>query len=95
MRIQYVARLILQTPISGLINSTLAAQFMSTLNEMLSQERMLFVGNADAEELLTRLIIIFAPVARLAESLVCKLAYLDDNYYWNNQFPAKWSFSRL
>lgn len=77
MRVQYVARLIVQTPFTALANSTLAVQFMKSLRDMLHEDQALAVGATDAEELLTKLIIIFAPVARLAESVVCTLLIIS------------------
>lgn len=70
MRIQSIAKLILQTPSTSMMNSTIASDLIEELNQLSQAQSTMIVGNADAEDLLIKLMYLFAPVARLATSLV-------------------------
>ncbi|KAJ3090820.1 hypothetical protein HK102_002563 [Quaeritorhiza haematococci] len=64
-----VAKLILQTPVTAMIDTTIALDFMKNLQELMEEQRRMVVGNAAADDLLTKLLFVYAPVSRLAESL--------------------------
>ncbi|KAJ3384018.1 hypothetical protein HDU92_003804 [Lobulomyces angularis] len=68
-RIECLAREILETPVKAMINSSVAVDFMKTLQELMEQQRRLVVNNGDAEDLLAKITFLVAPVSRLAESL--------------------------
>ncbi|KAI8926786.1 hypothetical protein BC831DRAFT_211999 [Entophlyctis helioformis] len=42
---------------------------MSNLQDLMAEQRQLIVGSIDAEDLITKLLFVFAPVSRVAESL--------------------------
>ena len=69
-RIDYVAKLILNTPVQVFINSSVAADFMKTLQDLMEQQRRMVVGNSEADDFLAKLTFLMAPVSRIAESLV-------------------------
>ncbi|KAJ3282187.1 hypothetical protein HK104_011050 [Borealophlyctis nickersoniae] len=68
-RIEATARMIVQTPATALIHSDVALDIMRNLQELMEQQRRLVVGNSEADDLLTKLLFVFAPVSRIAESL--------------------------
>ncbi|TPX39165.1 hypothetical protein SeMB42_g06430 [Synchytrium endobioticum] len=68
-QIESIGTLILHTPASALINTRLAGDFMRSLQDLMEQSRRMVVGNAEANDLLTKLSFVFAPVSRVAESL--------------------------
>ncbi|KAI8810908.1 hypothetical protein BJ742DRAFT_163042 [Cladochytrium replicatum] len=69
-RIEDVAYAILLTPAEAMVGTNLAANLMKALQELMEEVRMLVVGNADADEMVTKLLFVFAPVSRVADSLV-------------------------
>ena len=71
-RIECVGRLFMETPSSDLINSSIASDFMKTFQELNEQQRTMIVSSYEADDLLTKLMFIIAPVSRIAESLVKK-----------------------
>ncbi|KAL2913605.1 hypothetical protein HK105_206907 [Polyrhizophydium stewartii] len=73
--VQTIARVIVQTPYQTLVNTSVAIDFMRHLRDLMAEHRQLIVGSFEAEDLLQRLLFLFAPVARIAESLSV-VAYL-------------------
>ncbi|TPX32831.1 hypothetical protein SmJEL517_g04161 [Synchytrium microbalum] len=68
-QIESIGTLIMHTPASALINTQVAGDFMRSLQDLMEQSRRMVVGNAEANDLLTKLLFVFAPVSRVAESL--------------------------
>ncbi|CAG8541479.1 11750_t:CDS:10 [Ambispora leptoticha] len=68
-RIDRIARRILKTQIHDLIHTNVAVEIMKELQELMESQRKMAVGNADAEELLTQLVYVFADVTRAVEAL--------------------------
>ncbi|CAG8437191.1 10667_t:CDS:10 [Ambispora gerdemannii] len=68
-RIDRIARRIVKTQIHDLIHSNIAVEIMKELQELMELQRKMAVGNADAEELLTKLVYVFADVTRAVEAL--------------------------
>ncbi|CAG8648061.1 24978_t:CDS:2, partial [Racocetra persica] len=68
-RIDCIARRILKTTIHDLLHFNVAVELMKELQELIEFQRKMAVGNADAEELLTKLIYVFADVARAVEAV--------------------------
>ncbi|CAG8642211.1 10228_t:CDS:2, partial [Dentiscutata heterogama] len=68
-RIDCIARRILKTAVNDLIHYNVAVEIMKELQELMESQRKMAVGNADAEELLTRLVYVFADVARAVEAV--------------------------
>ncbi|KAG9290882.1 hypothetical protein G9A89_011032 [Geosiphon pyriformis] len=68
-RIDRIARRIVKTQVHDLIYSNVAVEIMKELQELMESQRKMAVGNADAEELLTRLVYAFADVTRAVEAL--------------------------
>ena len=77
-RVQTVARLILQTPTSAMVNTTVASDIMNTLHLLMREQRAFVVASAEAEDLLTILLYIFAPVSRIAETIVI---FIQESYF--------------
>ncbi|KAG0053943.1 hypothetical protein BGZ83_000169, partial [Gryganskiella cystojenkinii] len=70
LAIEYIAHQILNTPVSSIIDYPLkAVDIMKSLQTLMDRQRRMAVGNAEAEDLLTKLVYVFAPVCRLAERL--------------------------
>lgn len=70
LRIQCLAKLILDTSSSSLVNTSLAIEFRQAIQCFVEEQQDAVVGNADAEDLLTKLLYICAPMLRLCESFV-------------------------
>lgn len=70
MRIERVGKIILETSVELMINSSVAIDIMSSLESLMDEQRRLVVGNVEADNLLAKCIYLFAPVSRIAESLV-------------------------
>lgn len=69
--IECISQQILHTPVSSIIAHPLrAVEIMKSLQTLMDRQRRMAVGNAEAEDLLTKLVYVFAPVCRLAERLV-------------------------
>ncbi|CAG8563126.1 13629_t:CDS:10 [Dentiscutata erythropus] len=68
-RIDCIARRILKTAVNDLIHFNVAVEIMKELQELMESQRKMAVGNADAEELLTKLVYVFADVARAVEAV--------------------------
>jgi len=69
--IECIAQRILNTTVSSIIDYPLkAVDNMKSLQTLMDRQRRMAVGNAEAEDLLTKLVYVFAPVCRLAERLV-------------------------
>ncbi|KAF9576041.1 hypothetical protein EC968_000601 [Mortierella alpina] len=69
--IECISHKILHTPVSAIIAQPLrAVDIMKSLQTLMDRQRRMAVGNAEAEDLLTKLVYVFAPVCRLAERLV-------------------------
>ncbi|KAF9275415.1 hypothetical protein BGZ68_010816, partial [Mortierella alpina] len=68
--IECISHKILHTPVSAIIAQPLrAVDIMKALQTLMDRQRRMAVGNAEAEDLLTKLVYVFAPVCRLAECL--------------------------
>ncbi|KAF9177830.1 hypothetical protein BGZ50_008317 [Haplosporangium sp. Z 11] len=68
--IECISHKILHTPVSAIIAHPLkAVDIMKSLQTLMDRQRRMAVGNAEAEDLLTKLVYVFAPVCRLAERL--------------------------
>ncbi|KAF9108899.1 hypothetical protein BGX27_008185 [Mortierella sp. AM989] len=68
--IECISQQILHTPASTIIACPLrAVDIMKSLQTLMDRQRRMAVGNAEAEDLLTKLVYVFAPVCRLAERL--------------------------
>jgi hypothetical protein len=72
LRIENVAKLITETSVESMINSNVAVDIMTSLQLLMDEQRRLVVANMEADNLLAKLIYLFAPVSRIAESLVCE-----------------------
>lgn len=69
--IECISQQILHTPVATFISHPLkAVDIMKSLQTLMDRQRRMAVGNAEAEDLLTKLVYVFAPVCRLAERLV-------------------------
>ncbi|CAG8530046.1 8585_t:CDS:2 [Funneliformis caledonium] len=68
-RIDRIARRILKTVVHDLLNFNVAVEIMKELQELMKAQRNMAVGNADAEELLTKLVYVFADVTRAVEAV--------------------------
>ncbi|KAF9352546.1 hypothetical protein BGX26_009666 [Mortierella sp. AD094] len=78
--IECISQQILHTPVSAIIAHPLkAVDIMKALQTLMDRQRRMAVGNAEAEDLLTKLVYVFAPVCRLAERL--HEQRLNENYY--------------
>ncbi|KAG0010063.1 hypothetical protein BGZ80_001821 [Entomortierella chlamydospora] len=78
--IECISQQILHTPVSAIIDHPLkAVDIMKALQTLMDRQRRMAVGNAEAEDLLTKLVYVFAPVCRLAERL--HEQRLNENYY--------------
>ncbi|GJJ69241.1 serine/threonine-protein kinase RIM15 [Entomortierella parvispora] len=81
--IECIAQRILNTTVSSIIDYPLkAVDNMKSLQTLMDRQRRMAVGNAEAEDLLTKLVYVFAPVCRLAERLH-EQHLIED--YQNNQ----------
>lgn len=69
-RIDRIARRILKTGVHDLLEFNYAVGIMKELQELMESQRKMAVGNADAEELLTKLVYVFADVTRAVEAVV-------------------------
>jgi len=69
-RIDRIARRILKTVVHDLLHFNVAVEIMKELQELMESQRNMAVGNADAEDLLTKLVYVFADVARAVEAVV-------------------------
>ncbi|KAF9584828.1 hypothetical protein BGW38_005025, partial [Lunasporangiospora selenospora] len=68
--IECISQQILHTPVSSIIVHPLkAVDIMKSLQTLMDKQRRMAVGNAEAEDLLTKLVYVFAPVCRLAERM--------------------------
>ncbi|KAF9364746.1 hypothetical protein BGX34_000550 [Mortierella sp. NVP85] len=68
--IECISQRILHTEVSSFIDHPLkAVNIMRSLQTLMDRQRRMAVGNAEAEDLLTKLVFVFAPVSRLAEHL--------------------------
>ncbi|KAG0337549.1 hypothetical protein BG004_007604 [Podila humilis] len=68
--IECISQQILHTPVATFISYPLkAVDIMKSLQTLMDRQRRMAVGNAEAEDLLTKLVYVFAPVCRLAERL--------------------------
>ncbi|KAI1297543.1 hypothetical protein EDD11_007099, partial [Mortierella claussenii] len=68
--IECISQQILHTPVSAIVAHPLeAVDIMKSLQTLMDRQRRMAVGNAEAEDLLTKLVYVFAPVCRLAERL--------------------------
>ncbi|KAF8978205.1 hypothetical protein BGZ46_006723 [Entomortierella lignicola] len=77
--IECISQQILHTPVSSIISHPLkAVDIMKSLQTLMDRQRRMAVGNAEAEDLLTKLVYVFAPVCRLAERL--HEQRLNENY---------------
>jgi hypothetical protein len=56
-----------------MINTSIASDFMKSLQELMEQQKRMVVGSFEAEELLTKIAFVLAPVSRIAESLVKRI----------------------
>lgn len=71
--IECISQQILHTPVFAIIAQPLTAvDIMKSLQTLMDRQRRMAVGNAEAEDLLTKLVYVFAPVCRLAERLVSR-----------------------
>ncbi|KAJ3217914.1 hypothetical protein HDU67_007065 [Dinochytrium kinnereticum] len=84
-RIEATAWHMLRTTAHDLIGNMRASEFMKTLQELMEAQRRTVVANANAIELLTKMIFVFAPVSRLADSL---------NHYFRDMQLSSLSNSR-
>ncbi|KAG0219966.1 hypothetical protein BGX31_011114 [Mortierella sp. GBA43] len=68
--IECISQQILHTPLAHFIEYPLkAVDIMKSLQTLMDRQRRMAVGNAEAEDLLTKLVYVFAPMCRLAEHL--------------------------
>ncbi|RHZ82277.1 hypothetical protein Glove_110g77 [Diversispora epigaea] len=68
-RIDRIARRILKTVVYDLLHFNVAVEIMKELQELMESQRKMAVGNADAVELLTKLVYVFADVTRAVEAV--------------------------
>ncbi|KAJ3156198.1 hypothetical protein HDU86_003961 [Geranomyces michiganensis] len=68
-RIEAAAHAVIDTPVTAMIHTTLAANLMYAFQELMETQRRMVVGKPEVEDFLTKLQYTFAPVSRLAESL--------------------------
>ncbi|CAG8441902.1 11862_t:CDS:10 [Diversispora eburnea] len=68
-RIDRIARRIIKTAVYDLLHFNVAVEIMKELQELMESQRKMAVGNADAEELLTKLVYVFADVTRAVEAV--------------------------
>ncbi|KAI8909868.1 hypothetical protein DFJ77DRAFT_107890 [Powellomyces hirtus] len=68
-RIESAAYAILETPVTAMIHTSVAADIMYAFQELMETQRRMVVGKPEVEDLLTKLQYTFSPVSRLAESL--------------------------
>jgi len=80
-QIEEIARSILQTALAKFVYSTIHRDFMKALQELMVAQKQLVVGNTEADDLLTKLLFVFSPVSRLAESLVSTTQQDFDNFF--------------
>ncbi|KAJ3124872.1 hypothetical protein HK098_000810 [Nowakowskiella sp. JEL0407] len=66
--IEKIALEILSTPAEDMIGTEIAMDFMKTLKEI-ADEKVVYFRNSEVEELLTKLLFIFSPLSRIAETL--------------------------
>jgi len=59
--------------VHDLLYFNVAVEIMKELQELMKAQRNMAVGNADAEDLLTKLIYVFADVTRAVEAVVSLL----------------------
>ncbi|RIB15848.1 hypothetical protein C2G38_1553810 [Gigaspora rosea] len=78
-RIDRIARRILKTAVHDLLHFNVAVEIMKELQELMESQRKMAVGNADAEDLLTKLIYVFADVTRAVEAVNYPLAESHHN----------------
>jgi hypothetical protein len=65
-----MAKVIIETSVDSMINSNVAVDIMSNMQQLMEEQRRLVEGNVEADNLLAKLIYLFAPVSSIAESLV-------------------------
>lgn len=80
-RIEAVANAIIQIPSLMFINTKIAIDIMTTLRNIKNVQRRVMVANEEAEDLLTKVLFLFAPVTRLAASLEERKISLDYKYH--------------
>jgi hypothetical protein len=65
-----ISETMLATTVETLTNTSIAVSFMNMLHDMLYEQRQLIVSSPEIGEWITKLLFLFAPVARLVEALV-------------------------
>ncbi|KAJ3414329.1 hypothetical protein HDV05_006697 [Chytridiales sp. JEL 0842] len=88
--IEKTAQLILDTPYKAMVGTAVAQDIMKSLHDLKEDQKKSLLGNAEAEDLLTKLIYVFSNVSRLSESLN---QYLRDTQ--SNSAEILQSYSRL
>ncbi|KAF9416736.1 hypothetical protein BGZ94_010149 [Podila epigama] len=90
--IECISQQILHTPVTTLIAHPLkAVDIMKSLQALMDRQRRMAVGNAEAEDLLTKLVYVFAPVCRLAERL--HEQQLSEDYQRTQAEPPSGNFT--
>lgn len=69
-KIEDLAERILETTVQAMVETNICREFMTEFRILLTQLRKMTVGNAAAEDLLSKLLFEFSPCCRLAEYLV-------------------------
>jgi hypothetical protein len=69
-RVERMAKMITSVPLETLINTPFAADIMKELNSLLESQKELPIFNSPMIEIVSQLILEFAPVCRLSEALV-------------------------
>ncbi|KAG0081056.1 hypothetical protein BGZ92_000384, partial [Podila epicladia] len=92
--IECISQQILHTPVATFISHPLkAVDIMKSLQTLMDRQRRMAVGNAEAEDLLTKLVYVFAPVCRLAERL--HEQQLNEDYQQSQAEPPSGNFAFL
>ena len=76
-RVEHIAFRILQTSVIAMIDTDVASDLMKSLQTQLEFQKNLTGDHSEANDLLTKLLFIFAPLLRMTESLARVLAKTD------------------
>jgi len=66
-KIEQVVTTILSTPAEKYIGTSVAIDFMKSLNDLINEQKSLIVGDPEVEDILTKLIYVYSPVVRISE----------------------------
>ncbi|ORX45050.1 hypothetical protein BCR36DRAFT_121041 [Piromyces finnis] len=67
IKIEQVIADILKTPAEKYIGTSVAINFMKELNDLINEQKSLVVGDPEVEDILTKLLYVYAPVVRISE----------------------------